>query len=67
MVMKAKEIRELSQEELIQKEKDLAEELFNLKFQHAIGQLENTMRIRQVKRDLARVKTILRERELQNS
>ncbi len=66
MVMKAKEIRELSQEELIQKEKDLREELFNLKFQHAIGQLENTMRIRQVKRDLARVKTILRERELQN-
>jgi len=64
--MKAKEIRELSQEELIQKEKDLREELFNLKFQHAIGQLENTMRIRQVKRDLARVKTILRERELQN-
>jgi len=59
--MKAREIRELSQEEIIQKEKDLTEELFNLKFQHALGQLENTMRVSQVKRDLARVKTILRE------
>jgi large subunit ribosomal protein L29 len=59
--MKAREIRELSQEEIIQKEKDLTEELFNLKFQHALGQLENTMRVFQVKRDLARVKTILRE------
>jgi len=59
--MKAREIRELSQEEMLQKERDLSEELFNLKFQHAIGQLENAMRIRQVKRDLARVKTILKE------
>lgn len=59
--MKAKEIRELSQDELVQKEKDLAEELFNLKFQHATGQLENSMRIGQVKRDLARLKTVLRE------
>ena len=59
--MKAREIRELSQEEIIRKDKDLAEELFNLKFQHATGQLENTMRIPQVKRDLARVKTVLRE------
>ncbi|MBW1678631.1 MAG: 50S ribosomal protein L29 [Deltaproteobacteria bacterium] len=59
--MKAREIRELSQEEIIRKDKDLAEELFNLKFQHATGQLENTMRIQQVKRDLARVKTVLRE------
>jgi large subunit ribosomal protein L29 len=61
MAMKAREIRELSQEEIMQKEKDLTEELFNLKFQHAMGQLENTMRVSQVKRDLARVKTILRE------
>jgi large subunit ribosomal protein L29 len=61
MAMKAREIRELSQEEVMQKEKDLTEELFNLKFQHALGQLENTMRVSQVKRDLARVKTILRE------
>lgn len=60
--MKAKELRELSREELVQKARDLAEELFNLKFQHALGQLENTMRIQQVRRDMARAKTILRER-----
>jgi large subunit ribosomal protein L29 len=60
--MKAKELRELSRDELLQKERDLAEELFNLKFQHALGQLENTMRIQQVRRDMARAKTILRER-----
>jgi len=59
--MKAMEIRELTHEEIIQKEKDLVEELFNLKFQHAMGQLDNTMRVCQVKRDLARVKTILSE------
>jgi len=59
--MKAQEIRELNHEEIIQKQKDLVEELFNLKFQHAMGQLENTMRVCQVKRDLARVKTILSE------
>ncbi len=61
MVMQAREIRELSQDEMVQKEKDLAEELFNLKFQHATGQLENSMRIGEVKRDLARVKTVLKE------
>lgn len=59
--MKAKQVRELSQDELSQKEKDLTEELFNLRFQHALGQLENTMRITHVRRDLARVKTIIRE------
>ena len=63
--MKAREIkdlRELSEAELSQKEKDLTEELFNLKFQHATGQLENTQRLPQVRKDLARVKTILREK-----
>ncbi|MFH0812362.1 MAG: 50S ribosomal protein L29 [Pseudomonadota bacterium] len=59
--MKAKEIRELSKEEIMQKEKDLTEEFFNLKLQHALGQLDNTMRLRQVKKDVARVKTIFRE------
>ena len=59
--MKAMEIRELTHEEIIKKEKDLVEELFNLKFQHAMGQLDNTMRVCQVKKDLARVKTILSE------
>ena len=59
--MKAMEIRDLTQDELLQKEKDLTEELFNLRFQHSLGQLENTMRITDVRRDLARVKTIIRE------
>lgn len=62
--MKAKELRMLSDGELLEKEKLLREELFNLKFQHATGQLENVMRIPQIKRDIARIKTILREREL---
>jgi large subunit ribosomal protein L29 len=59
--MKPKEIRDLSPEEILQKEKDLTEELFNLKFQSAMGQLENTMRVKQVKKDIARVKTIYKE------
>ncbi len=63
MVMKAREVRELSHDEVIQKEKDLTEELFNLRFQHALGQLENTMRITHVRKDLARVKTIMREQK----
>jgi large subunit ribosomal protein L29 len=62
--MKTKDLRLLSEGELLHKEKELNEELFNLRFQHATGQLENTMRIPQVKRDIARVNTILRERTL---
>ena len=58
--MKIKDLRLQSEGELIHKEKELHEELFNLRFQHATGQLENTMRIPQVKRDIARVKTILK-------
>ena len=60
--MKTKELRQLSEGELFIKEKELDEELFNLRFQHATGQLENVMRIPQVKRDIARVKTILEEK-----
>jgi len=60
--MKAKELRQLSEGELLIKEKELGEELFNLRFQHATGQLENVMRIPQVKRDIARVKTVLKEK-----
>ena len=60
--MKAQELREMSIDELRQKEKDLKEELFNLRFQRATGQLENLMRVGQVKRDIARVKTISREK-----
>ena len=62
--MKAKELRQLSEGELLIKEKELGEELFNLRFQHATGQLENVMRIPQVKRDIARLKTILKEKTL---
>jgi large subunit ribosomal protein L29 len=60
--MKAKELRQLSEGELVIKEKELGEELFNLRFQHATGQLENVMRIPQLKRDIARVKTVLKEK-----
>ncbi|MBX6394797.1 MAG: 50S ribosomal protein L29 [Alicyclobacillaceae bacterium] len=62
--MKAKDFRNLSDAEIRNKVKDLKEELFNLRFQLATGQLDNPMRIRQVKKDIARAKTILREREL---
>jgi large subunit ribosomal protein L29 len=61
-----KEVRDLSAAELAQREKDLTEELFNLKFQHATGQLENTQRLPQVRKDLARVKTFLREKSAGN-
>ena len=61
--MKAKEFRELTVEELKQREKDLAGEFFNLKFQLATNQLSNTMKLRQVKQDIARVKTILRAKD----
>ena len=62
--MKAKEIRDLSPGELDQKLSGLKEELFNLRFQLATGQLENPMRIREVKKSIARVKTIQRQQEL---
>ncbi|MBO8169396.1 MAG: 50S ribosomal protein L29 [Thermoanaerobacteraceae bacterium] len=62
--MKAKELRELTTEELMRKVDDLKEELFNLRFQLATGQLDNPMRVKQVRRDIARAKTILRERQL---
>ncbi|MCR4398480.1 MAG: 50S ribosomal protein L29 [Firmicutes bacterium] len=62
--MKAREIRELEQSELLKKLEGLKEELFNLRFQLATNQLENPMRIREVRRDIARIKTILKEREL---
>lgn len=62
--MKTSEIRELSPGEMRQKESDLCEALFNLRFQHGVGQLENTQKIKSTKRDLARVKTIIKEIEL---
>jgi large subunit ribosomal protein L29 len=60
--MKTKDFRPLSEGELLEKVREMNEELFNLRFQHATGQLENVMRIPQVKRDIARVKTILKEK-----
>lgn len=62
--MKAEEIRKLSTDEVEQNVKSLKEELFNLRFQLATGQLENPARIREVRKSIARAKTILREREL---
>lgn len=63
--VKAKELRELSDSELREKLAGFKEELFNLRFQMATRQLDNPMRIREVKRDIARIKTILRQRELE--
>lgn len=62
--MKAKDVHELSNDELTRKVTDLKDELFKLRFQLATGQLENPMTIREVKKSIARVKTVLREREL---
>ena len=62
--MKAKELREMTDVELNKQLKDLKAELFNLRFQHATGQLENTARLKAVKSDIARMYTVLREREL---
>jgi large subunit ribosomal protein L29 len=59
--MKPSEIREMSAEDMREKLASLKEELFNLRFQHATGQLENPMRIKEVKKDIARVKTIQTE------
>lgn len=59
--MKAAEIRELSSDVILQKVSDLKETLFNLRFQHKIGQLENPKKIGQAKKDIARLNTILNE------
>ena len=59
--MKVKEIRELTTAEMLDKEKQLKEELFNLRFQLATGQLENTARIKEVRQSITRIKTVLRE------
>jgi large subunit ribosomal protein L29 len=61
--MKTGEIRELSLEEVVRKRDEFKEALFNLQFQHGIGQLENTARLKQTKLDIARVETILREKQ----
>ena len=65
--MNVKEIREKTPAELVNTLESLKKELFHLRFQDAINQLENPMRISAVKKDIARVKTILREKEIQDS
>ncbi len=65
--MKAAELREMTTEELRKKEQELRKELFNLRFQHATHQLENTARIKLVRRDIARVNTVIREKQLEGA
>ena len=62
--MKAKDIRALTTDEMLEKEKQYKEELFNLRFQQATGNLEKPSRIRELRHTVARLKTVLREREL---
>ena len=62
--MKINEIRDLSGQEIVDKIQELKEELFNLRFQNATSQLENPMRIGIVKKDIAKLKTVLKEKEL---
>ena len=66
-LMKIKDIRDLGIEELETQILDLKKELFNLRFQHATNQLDNPLRIAEVKKTIARIKTVIRERELTNS
>ena len=65
--MKTAELRDKNELELNQILKDLKDELFNLRFQHAINQLENPMRINSVKKDIARVMTIIKEKQLKDA
>jgi len=62
--MKGKEFKDLTAEELQKRKKDFKEELFNLRFQHSTGQLENTGRMRLIKKDIARVETVQRDKAL---
>jgi large subunit ribosomal protein L29 len=63
--MKATEMKEMSLEEMLRKEADLRQEWFNLRFQHGTNQLENTSKLKSVKRDIARIKTVIRLKETQ--
>ena len=65
--MKADKVREMSSEELTAKERELSEQLFKLRFQKSIGQLDNALKIRETRRDIARVKTVLRQRKSQTA
>ncbi len=65
--MKAKQIHEMTDDELTTKLAELKDELFNLRFRHATGQLENPNVLNSVKKDIARVKTVIREREIKKA
>ena len=65
--MKVTELRELSAQELATKLAEMKQELFNLRFQHAINQLDNPKKLAEVKKTIARIKTIIHERELEDS
>ena len=62
--MKIEKIRNMSQSELASEEMKLRKELFNLRFQHVTGQLDNPLKMKEIKRDIARIKTVIRETEL---
>ncbi len=62
--MKVQEIRELETKELLSKVEEFKKELFELRFQQATGQLENTARVKEVRKSIAKIKTVIREREL---
>ena len=64
--MKAKEVREFTVDELKQRDKDLKEKIFNLKFQLSTSQLANTAELKQVRKDYARIKTVLKQKELES-
>ena len=63
--MKADKVREMSSDELTAKERELSEQLFKLRFQKSIGQLDNALKIRETRRDIARIKTVLRQKRAQ--
>ncbi len=65
--MKPEKIREMSDEELLNQDKDLSDQLFRLRFQLAMGQTESLKKIRQLRKDIARVKTIRRERQIRKT
>ena len=65
MANKTEKVREMSADELRTREKELQEQLFRLRFQKSLGQLENALKIRETRRDIARVKTILRQKQSQ--
>ena len=65
--MKAKELRERTYDELVKKESDLQAELFNLRFRLATGQLDNPMMIKSVRKDMARVKTVIRQKDMEKA